>query len=150
MKTPFDTVLRMRRREIDRTRIAIHAETSRLVEIDQASETLREEISLEYEASANQWAMSTEAFMRRKLSHRAQLVAQRIAVSQEIYGLRRQATEAYGSMQVVENAADRFRADHRRWEQRAEQRASDDLGAARIARTRNAQDRPATLRLPAR
>mgnify|MGYP000445127380 FL=1 len=30
MKTPFDTVLRMRRREIDRTRIAIHMETTRL------------------------------------------------------------------------------------------------------------------------
>ena len=40
MKTPFDTVLRMRRREIDRTRIAIHMETTRLTEIDQQSLSL--------------------------------------------------------------------------------------------------------------
>ena len=47
MKTPFDTVLRMRRREIDRTRIAIHMETTRLTEIDQQSRALEEELARE-------------------------------------------------------------------------------------------------------
>ena len=42
MKTPFDTVLRIRRREIDQTRIAIHAETTRLLEIDQESRALEQ------------------------------------------------------------------------------------------------------------
>lgn len=150
MKTPFDTVVRIRQREIDQRRIAIHAQTSRLTEIDAASESLHQELTLEYEASANQWALSTEAFMRRKMSHQAQLRAQRVAVSQEIHGLRREATEAYGSMQVVQNAADGFRAEHRRLEQRAEQRASDDLGAVRLARIRSAQVRSVMLRQPAR
>lgn len=150
MKTPFDTVLRIRQREIDRMRIAIHAETSRLVEIDEASASLQQEIALEYTASAEQWAMSTEAFMRRKLSHRARLLAQRVAISRDIHSLRRQATEAYGFMQVVENAAEVFRADQRRKEQRAEQRASDDRGVVRLDHIRGTQEQATMLRLTQR
>ena len=168
MKTPFDTALRLRRRQIDRTRIAIHAETVRLMEIDDANEALQRELAEEYEVSAGHWVHSTEAFIRRKLSQRARLMAHRLTVSQEIDQLRRQATEAYGAMQVMEQAAEGFRADQRRNQQRAEQRVCDDLGAARIARTLtpvsrftpakampataplSAPSEPAVLRLPAR
>lgn len=134
MRTPFDTVIRTRRREIDHMRLTIHAESTRLVEIDEASETLREELLFEYGVAAETWAMSTEAYLRRNLSQRAHLHAQRLAVSQELDNLRRSASEAYGSMVVLENAADGFRSDSRRRQQRAEQLAGDDLSAARSAR----------------
>lgn len=150
MKTPFDTVVRLRQREIDQRRIAIHAQTSRLNEIEAASDALQQELAVEYEASADQWSMSAEAFMRRKMSHQVQLAAQCIAVSKTIRGLRREATEAFGAMQVVQNAADGFRSEWKRNVHRAEQRASDDLGAVRLARIRSAKERSVMLRQPAR
>ena len=141
MKTPFDAALRLRRRQIDHTRVAIHAETTRLVEIDGASEALREEVARERRLSTEQLAFSNEAFMRRKLSQRAQLTERRVAVSNQLHALRGQVIEAYGSLRVIEGAADDFRAGHLRRQQRAEQRAADDMGAARIARDRIAEGR---------
>lgn len=138
MRTPFDTVIRTRRREIDHMRLTIHAETTRIVEIDQASDTLREELLSEYDVAAEAWSLSTEAYFRRNQSQRACLHAQRLAASQELDNLRHRASEAYGSMVVLENAADGFRSDSRRRQQRAEQRAGDDLSAARsVRRARN-------------
>ena len=150
MKTPFDTVLRMRRREIDQTRIAIHMETTRLTEIDRQSRDLEEEIAREYELCAQSWAASTEAFMKRRMSQQAHLVAQRVAVSEEIGRLRDEAIDAYGARHVLETAAEAFRDDHKRRQSRAEQREADDLCAARIAPAARASVEPAILRLPAR
>lgn len=150
MKTPFDTVLRMRRREIDQTRIAIHAETTRLLEIDHKNHEIREELAYEYQACAESWSASSEAFLRRRLSQQTQLLAQRIAVSEEITRLRRRAVDAYGSQHVVENAADAFRADHKRRQSWAEQRDADDFCAARIAASPRLTREPDVPRLPSR
>ena len=145
MKTPFDTALRSRRRQIDHTRIAIYAETTRLQEIDRASEALDRELAAEYRASAESWSASSEAFIRRRMAEQAHLVAQRVGVTQEIGRLRKAAIDAYGAHQVVESAADTFRADRRRSQSRAQQREADDLCAARfapVARTAAATQRP--------
>ena len=142
MRTPFDTVIRTRRREIDHMRVTIHAESTRIAEIDEARETLADELRSEYQVASEAWAISTEAYLRRNLSQRAQLDAQRIAASQEIDRLRRSASEAYGSMVVLERAAEDFRSDSRRRQQRAEQRTIDDLAGARIA----CRMRPGSLR----
>lgn len=150
MKTPFDTVLRMRRREIDRTRIAIHMETTRLTEIDQQSRALEEELAREYEVCAQSWAASAEAFVRRRMSQQADLMAQRVMVSEQIGRLRREAIDAYGSQHVLENAAEAFRTDHRRQQSRAEQREADDLCAARAVPAPRAAAAPTVLQLPPR
>lgn len=132
MKTPFDTVLRIRRREIDQTRIAIHAETTRLLEIDQESRALELELAREYEACSRSWAASAEAFIRRRMSQQAQLLAERVAVSDEIDRLRREAIDAYASRHVLESAVEAFHSDRKRQMSRVEQREADDLCAARI------------------
>lgn len=150
MKTPFDTVLRMRRREIDRTRIAIYMETTRLTQIDQQSRDLEQELAREYEVCAQSWSVSAEAFMKRRMSQQAHLVAQRIEVSTEIGRLRSDAIEAYGSQHVLENAAETFRADHRRQQSRTEQREADDLCAARLKPAKRAVAGPTALMLPSR
>ena len=150
MKTPFDTVLRLRRREIDQTRIAIHAETTRLTEIDQQSRDLEQEVAREYEVCAESWAVSAEAFMKRRMSQQAHLMAQRVAVSEEIGRLRRAAIDAYGARHVLESAAEAFRADHRLQQSRAEQRETDDLCAARISPAAREKAEQPVLRLPAR
>jgi|TARA_R100000049_G_C1948710_1_gene95089 hypothetical protein len=150
MKTPFDTVLRMRRREIDRTRIAIHMETTRLTEIDEQSRALEEELAREYEVCAQSWAASAEAFVRRRMAQQADLVAQRVTVSEQIGRLRREAIDAYGSQHVLESAAEGFRADHRRQQSRAEQREADDLCAARLAPATRTRAEPTVLQLPIR
>lgn len=139
MKTPFDTVIRTRRREIDHMRLTIHAESTRIIELDQASQTLHDEIRTEYALASEAWTMSTEAYFNRSLAQRAHLHAQRMAASQEIDRLRSRASEAYGSIVVLENAAEGFRSDTRRRQQRAEQRTVDDLTAARLARHARAE-----------
>lgn len=150
MRTPFDTVLRTRRREIDQMRIAIHAETKRLQEIDKKREALEQELAQEYQACAESFAVSSEAFLRRRLSQQAQLLAQRDTVSGEVSRLRREALEAYGSQHVLENAAEAFRADRKRQQSQAEQRETDDLRPVRITITPRSNAGPTDLRLPAR
>ncbi len=150
MRTPFDTALRMRRREIDQTRIAIHAETTRLVEIDRQSHALEQELVREYQACAESWAFSAEAFVKRRMSQQAQLVAQRVAVSQEVERLRGEAIDAYGSRHVLEIAAESFRTEHTRRASRAEQREADDLRAARIAAALHTRAETTVPRLPSR
>ena len=148
MKTPFDTVLRMRRREIDQTRIAIHMETTRLIEIDQQSQALQQELAHEYEVSAQSWAVSAEAFIRRRMSQHAQLLAERIAVSDEIDRLRSEAVDAYASRHVLESAVEAFHADRNREIARAEQREADDMCAARIPAPSRVRSAPRVPHLP--
>ncbi|GAB5349233.1 hypothetical protein [Alteriqipengyuania sp. 357] len=150
MKTPFDTVLRARRRDIDRKQIAIHAKTTRLQQIDRAREALERELAHEYRASAESWAASSEAFIRRRLSQQAHLAAQRITVAEEIKRLRQEAVAAYGARHVIENAAEAFLDDHRRQKSRAEQREADDLSAARGASAPRGGGMPVALRLASR
>ena len=135
MKTPFDTVIRTRRREIDRVRIAIHAQSSRIMEMEEASSSLHSELAQEYEVAAEQWTMSSHAYVRRKLAERAQLHASQLAAQQEIDDLRQQARSTYSSVLAFENAADRFRSDAQRKQMRAEQQATDDISSVRVART---------------
>ncbi|MBR0550912.1 hypothetical protein [Stakelama marina] len=142
MKTPFDAILRTRRRELDQVRIAINAEASRLVEIDDAHAVLREEVARECHTASADWAMSTHAYLRRKLAERATLHARRIAAAENVEMLRGRAAETYGSMRAIENAADRFRFDVERRRQRAEQQAADEAGTARFVRDANAARRP--------
>ncbi len=150
MKTPFDTVLRIRRREIDQTRIAIHAETTRLLEIDQESRALEQELAREYEVCAESWASSAEAFIRRRMSQQAQLLAERIAVSEELDRLRREAVDAYASRHVLESAVEAFHADRKRQVSQAEQREADDLRAARVAAPSHAASAPSVPRIAMR
>lgn len=150
MRTPFDTALRTRRRAIDHLRIAIHAEATRLHEIDRQNAALERELAEEYQACAQSWAISSEAFIRRRMAQQAQLVEQRLTVSGEIDRLRREAVDAYGSQHVLESAAEAFRTDRRRCISRAEQRDADDLCAARIAALPSVKADPAIPRLPAR
>ncbi|MBB3032453.1 hypothetical protein [Alteriqipengyuania lutimaris] len=131
-------------------RIAIQAEATRLHEIDWQSLALEQELADEYKACADSWAISSEAFLRRKLSEQAHLNAQRVTVSEEVSRLRRKAVAAYGSQHVLENAADAFRAVQRRRQARAEQREADDLGAARMVAPSHTKAEPALPRLAAR
>ena len=150
MRTPFDTALRTRRRAIDHLRIAIHAEATRLHEIDRQNAALERELAEEYQACAQSWAISSEAFIRRRMAQQAQLVEQRLTVSDEIDRLRREAVDAYGSQHLLESAAEAFRTDRRRCISRAEQRDADDLCAARISALPSVKADPAIPRLPAR
>ena len=150
MKTPFDTVLRMRRREIDETRIALHAKTTQLLEIERHSEALEQELAREYEVCAESWSISAEAFIKRRKSQRAQLEAHRASVSDEIANLRRAAIDAHGSRHVLETAVDAFRADHERRQAQAAQRETDDLCAARMGASIRSRGKAEALRLSTR
>ena len=131
MKTPFDTVLRIRRREIDETRIALQAKTTQLVELDRRRDALEQELARETEACHQSWSASAEAFIKLRKAQRELLDAQRAAISADVEQLRRKAVDAYGAQHVLENAADAFCADHQRRQAQIEQREADDMCAAR-------------------
>lgn len=134
MKTPFDAILRVRQRELDQVRIAINAEATRLGELEDAGDTLREEMGRECRMASADWAMSSHAYLRRKLAERASLNAQKVASAEMVETLRGHAAETYGSMRAIENAADRFRFDVERSQKRIEQQAADEVGSTRFVR----------------
>lgn len=141
MNTPFDAVLRTRRRELDEVRIAINAETSRLADIDEATDLLHEEVARECRTASEDWSMSSHAYLQRKLAERKGLHTCRTETARSIETLRGRATETYGSMRAIENAAERFRSEAARERQRAEQQVADEAGSARFVREANAARR---------
>ncbi|MXP10413.1 hypothetical protein [Pseudoblastomonas halimionae] len=146
MKTPFDTVLRLRRREIDETRIALHTRTAQLAEIDRDSEALEQELARERKAFGESWSASAEAFIKRRKFQHAQLAQERATISQDVDRLRQAAIDAHGSQHVLETAVEAFRADHDRRMAQAAQRETDDLCAARHTSSFRQIGKPEPLR----
>lgn len=141
--TPFDTALRVQRREVDAVRVAITA----AVELsDTASAaTTHHDVQLQQEratlAAAAAWLPSTDAWTARMKIERLRLVEQQKIAEARLSGLRAQAAEVYGKMRAIEGAADRFRTEAERAAEAAEQAGIDDIAAARFLKTLREQRR---------
>ncbi|NIJ20849.1 hypothetical protein FHS95_002541 [Sphingomonas naasensis] len=133
--TPFDTALRVQRREVDAVKVSISVEVERITTLETQTRahdaTMREERALAYAMP-----FATDAWRARMKAERARLDEAAFLAQARLGRLRAQAVEAYGTMRAIEGAAGRYEDEAERVEALAEQNAIDDIAAARFLRAR--------------
>ncbi|MDG2534050.1 hypothetical protein P6144_10360 [Sphingomonas sp. HITSZ_GF] len=140
--TPFDTALRVQRREVDSVKVSISETITTITTITHQTEAheirMREERALAATVpiASDAWTQRMKA-ERARLDHQAQLAQIRLT------HLRGKAVEAYGTMRAIEGAADRFKDEAERIAATAEQAQIDDIAAAKLIRARKAAERNA-------
>ncbi len=131
--TPFDTALRVQRREVDTVKVSISETITTITTISRQTEAhdlrMREErlLAASVPVASDAWTLRMKA-ERARLDHQAQLAQVRLT------HLRGKAVEAYGTMRAIEGASDRHVAEAERTTAIAEQGGIDDLGAARFVK----------------
>jgi hypothetical protein len=131
MKTPYDALVRLQKRAVDEVKLSISVEVSRISQTEQAQDALVQEVKTECIAAAQDWSISTTAYLRDRASRSARLVQTRMEHEQQLARLREEATQAYGALRVAEDAAQFFAAKQRQERERQEQAEADDLSSAR-------------------
>lgn len=138
--TPFDTALRVHRREVDALKASIGTEIDRIATLDTQTrshdETLRQERALAYSLP-----FASDAYAARMKAERIRLNEAASHAQDRLGKLRAQTVEVYGTMRAIEGAAERFQDDADRTAAVAEQGAIDDIAAAKfIAARRKSRD----------
>jgi hypothetical protein len=140
--TPFDTALRVQRRQVDAMKVSISVEIENISTLTTQSQAhdirMREERALAtlVPIASDAWTLRMKA-ERARLDHQARLAQMRLLQ------LRAQAVEAYGTMRAIEGAADRFNDEAERIAAGAEQASIDDIAAAKLVRARRKGERTA-------
>lgn len=134
MTTPYDTALRLAERKVERVRRAIGDAVLELQRID--AQHIAAERTLEQESllATNEPRLTTQHYFLRARDHRERLLAEREETHARLEVLRRRAVECYGSLNAVESAVSRYRDAAEQVVSAAEQRAIDEVTAARFAR----------------
>jgi len=133
--TPFDTALRVQRREVDVVKVSISVEVERITTLETQTRT-HDARMLQERALANSLPIASDAWTARMKAERALLDEAAYLAQARLERLRAQAVEAYGTMRAIEGAAARYEDDAERTVALAEQAASDDISAARFLRAR--------------
>jgi len=133
--TPFDTALRVQRREVDVVKVSISVEVERITTLETQTRT-HDARMLQERALANSLPIASDAWTARMKAERALLDEAAYLAQARLERLRAQAVEAYGTMRAIEGAAERYEDDAERTVALAEQAASDDISAARFLRAR--------------
>lgn len=134
MKTPYDTAMRVRQREIDEVRLAISVQANQLARIEISHTTIDATLARETRIAASDQALSAHAYVARVREQRAQLAAEKANADARLTQLRAKALTAYGSFKAIESAADGFRGEAVRTQANAEQGHLDDLSTATFVR----------------
>jgi hypothetical protein len=135
--TPFDTALRVQRREVDAVKVSISIEVERITTLE-AQSRAHAARAREERALATSLPFASDAWAAR-MKHEQIRINEAAYLAQARLGqLRAQAVEAYGTMRAIEGAAERYQDEADRTAAAAEQTGIDDIAAARFLRARNA------------
>ena len=140
--TPFDTALRVQRREVDAMKVSISVEIETLTTLGNQTraheDRMREERALAaiVPIASDAWRLRMKA-ERARLDHQSQLASVRLT------HLRAQAVEAYGTMRAIEGAAGRFKDEAERVSAGAEQAMIYDIAASKLVIARRNAERNA-------
>ena len=136
MKTPYDTAMRIHRREIDAMGVAINVQVNLLNQIDQAREEVRTSIVREADVAATDLGMSSHAYMERIRAEQSRLVRDGAAQGARPDQRRGKAAPAYGAYRAIEVAAEGFVEAANRHIANAEQAGIDDNSAVAFLKAR--------------
>ncbi|MBC9032584.1 hypothetical protein IAG41_09290 [Sphingomonas sp. JC676] len=135
--TPFDTALRVQRREVDAVKVSISIEVERITTLEAQSRTLAER-AREERALATSLPIASDAWAARMKYEQIRINEAAYLAQARLGQLRAQAVEAYGTMRAIEGAAERYQDEADRTAATAEQTGIDDIAAARFLRARRA------------
>jgi hypothetical protein len=133
--TPFDTALRVQRREVDTMKVSISVEVERITTLETQART-HDARMLQERALATSLPFASDAWTARMKAERVRLEEAAYLAQARLGRLRAQAVEAYGTMRAIEGAAERYQDEAERTIALGEQSASDDIAAARFLRAR--------------
>ncbi len=129
MRTPYCAAIGLQRREVDQLRTSIGVELGRLAEVDQRNAWIDESVRRERSVAAGALDVPATAYFLRMRAERALLEADRQVIDARVTQLRGQAREAFGSLSVIEGAAERYRHEEERQIEAAHQATIDDRSA---------------------
>lgn len=135
MKTPYDTALRLQRREVDAVKVSISVEIERITTLEQQARTIDSRV-VEERRLAHALPLSSDHWVARMRAERARVEHAARESQARLNQLRDQAIEAYGTMRAIESAATRYRDEAERAADVAEQSAIDDIAAVRFLNAR--------------
>ncbi|MET0309653.1 MAG: hypothetical protein ABW023_13180 [Sphingomonas sp.] len=133
--TPFDTALRVQRREVDAVKVSISVEVDRINTLE-AQSRAHEAREREERALAASLPFASDAWAARMKREQLRINEAAYLAQARLGQLRAQAVEAYGTMRAIEGAADRYQDEADRTAATAEQTGIDDIAAARFLRAR--------------
>ncbi|MET3827935.1 MULTISPECIES: hypothetical protein [Sphingomonas] len=139
MQTPYDAALRALDREMDALTQVISASASRLEQARTLHHALVEKISAEMRLAAGDCGLLADGYLLRARSDRDAHAADAESAEIELDLLRHRAARHYAAMRAVDSAAEQFRQDAQRADDRQQQALVDDIAAARFARMRRLQ-----------
>lgn len=129
MKTPYCAAIGLQRREVDQLRTSIGVEVGRLAQVEQRHSFIDESVRRERSVAAAAFDVPATAYFLRMRAERARLEADRQVIDARVTKLRSQAREAFGSLSVIEGAAERYRHEEMRQMEAAQQAVIDDRSA---------------------
>lgn len=144
MTTPYDTAMRMIRREVDDMRLVIGEAVQRLVELDQVRQALGASLQREARVAdtmANPVIVPTDRYFAHQRARQSAATRALHDADAGLAALRREAGEHYARLKTIETSADDYRAAQHSALASAEQGHADDMAAARFLRLRAARRR---------
>lgn len=136
MKTPYDTAMRVQRREMDEMGVAINVQVNLLNQIEQAQDAARNRLAREGDLASQDFTLSSHAYMERIRAEQQRLARDGAAQSLRLDQLRNKAAAAYGAFRTIETAADGWREGAERRSANAEQAGIDDNAAVAFLKNR--------------
>lgn len=134
MTTPYETALRALGREVDDRRTAVRAAADRLSDAQTRRKAVADAIAHEGALAEMNAIFSSYAYLQRAGAEHDRLTALCAEADTALDAARAQARESFGSLRVVQTAADGYRGDADRAAATAEQARIDDFAGARFAR----------------
>jgi hypothetical protein len=138
MKTPFDTAMRVQRREIDAMGVAINVQVNVLNQIETEREDVQTSIICEADVAAGDLHLSAHAYMERIRAEQSRLNRDGVVQRARLDQMRNKAAVAYGAYRAIEIAAEGYREEGHRRQANAEQAGMDDSAAVAFLKARRA------------
>jgi hypothetical protein len=131
MKTPFDPVVRIGTRDVERLRDALRQEMVRVSGLVHEAAKLAQHVREECRLAELDATLRTDGWVRARKTQAEQIAQQRADAEAGLVQLREQAMTAYGKLRAAEKAASAYIEKAQTEAERKEQAEADDLGAAR-------------------
>jgi hypothetical protein len=134
MQTPYDALLRLRKREMDDVRIAVSVQIDQLISIENRHTVINAAMARAQDVTTTEILLNTQSYMARLRAERDAVAKNKTLAGARLAQLQGHAVEAYGALRVAHSAADEYRAEAEKDAANADQAFIDDLVGARGAR----------------
>ncbi|RXR28749.1 hypothetical protein [Sphingobium fluviale] len=131
MKTPYDPVVRIGKRDVERLRDALRQEMVRVSGLVHEAAKLAQHVREECRLAELDATLRTDGWVRARKAQAEQIAQQRVDAETGLNQLREQALTAYGKLRAAEKTASAYLDKARAEAERKAQAEADDYDTAR-------------------